>query len=85
MVMLMRVKCSKVHVLIVNLDNELYLVDFSMNTYCTDMKTDNFCKVPYIVKLTREDYDALFTNQIIELENYELLKFIINFGNKTRR
>lgn len=59
---------------IVNLDNELYLVDFSMNTYCTDMKTDNFCKVPYIVKLTKKDYDALFTNQIIELENYELLK-----------
>lgn len=59
---------------IVNLDGELYLVDFSMSTYCTDMKTDRYCKVPYIAKITRKDYDALFTEQIIELENYELLK-----------
>lgn len=59
---------------IVNIDGEICLVDFSMHTYCTDMITDIYVSVPYIRKLTNKEYDALFTNQIIELKNYELLK-----------
>lgn len=59
---------------IVNIDGEICLVDYSMHTYCTDMITDIYVSVPYIRKLTSKEYDALFTNQIVELKDYELLK-----------